>query len=208
MFSPEFDKSAIEVTLDALRKIREKQGGYTLKDLEKEYEISRESVYKEMDENFNNTGDIEEVLRQTATTLSEASMKVTPLTVTAYTCFFKAMNLMRDSASLFRTGKITGITSFDIGRGFGTVMLALIGANEDFHDQRLSLNLRRNSGLFPDQTGFSYMENAAKSWGRGQLRDLIKPHEVRESVIDGVSFGADVYKRMYPIAERVLSSGS
>lgn len=217
MTSPESDKGWIEITFNALRKIRERQGRYAVEDVEA-YRITKEIVYKIMDEELEDKKRMEEWLRETTDNLSEVNVAITPLTVTANTCLNMSMQMMRDATELFRTKEFhaPGIDNFDMGRGFATVMAGLLGEYKIFQDSRhisdqgVLIRLQSINELFRDPTGFSYVEKAAESWGRAQPSKggMIEPYEVREAVIDGVKLGADVYKRMYPIAQKVLSSGS
>ena len=58
--------------------------------------------------------------------------------------------------------------------------------------------------------GFSFIKKLAKSWGSSpRVKDVfIKSYEDAELIDAGAELAAKTYKKMYPIAERVLSSGS
>lgn len=215
MATPEFYKGEIEITFDALRKIREQQGSYALKDVEEEFKIGRAFAYKVADANLENTKVNEEALRKIANVPGEAEVSTSALNVTATNILFMAIRMMRDSTNIFRTRQLTGIASFDMGRGLSSLMIGLLDEDLIFRnprhvsDQGELLRLQSINELFRDPTGLSYVEKAVESWGRAQPSrgGMIEPYEVREAVIDGVKMGVYVYKRMHPIAEKVLSSG-
>lgn len=213
MASPESEIGPIQLTFNALRKVREHQGKYTLKDVEIEHKASKEGVYAAVDVRLKDSKRLEQALRKTVEALEMGQVSITPLTVTATTCLFIAMDLMRWSASRFRTRGFTGITSFDMGRGFATQMAGLLGEDKIFQDskhisdQEELLRLKSINELFTDPTGFSYVDNMTMTCNitRPRRGGMIEPYEVQESVTEGMKFGAANYKRIYPIAEKVLS---
>lgn len=211
MTSPEFGKGEIEIAFNALRKVREQQGTYVLKDVRREYAITKEAAYQIIDQRLNDAEAFEESLRRTVDALGIGQVSINPLTVTATNCLFMAMEMMKLGASRFRTDRTRermGIIYFDMGRGFGSEMLWLLGEESMLQNQ--STNQQADNELLTGPTGFLFLDKLVKGWNIVPPRrgGMIELYEVKEAVIDGVKFGAETYKRVYPITERVLSSSS
>lgn len=217
MVTPEIDGSMYGIILSTIRK---KQGIPTFGDQEAGYQKTIQLFQGDIDVILTYRGeDIESLFHKCVDERSKKGLSTTPAYATAATCVAIAVGTEKKSIRLLESiGYMPNtVGALDIAKGFRDVT-SKVAMMHDYHtrarywrgiDYKILRELKTGAELLEkDPTGFASVEHGVEFW-KSSLRmsdGSIESYEVRELIIAGAELGAKTYKRMYPIAEKVLSS--
>ena len=139
---------------------------------------------------------------------------ITPVTITIQSGLSTARNMQRTALlkSLSKEARQSTLAAgvLDFIKGFQMVMNALNVTYNPILQGKMPSYPVINSGVAArlDPKGFTFAKQQAKFWSNpDRISDgSIEPYEDPKLIAAGAKSAAKTYRRMYPIAERVLSS--
>jgi hypothetical protein len=215
MSTPEFDYSMF---ITVLSRVREKQGIPIFEDQKAGYQETIQLFQGDIDAILTYRGEhIESLFRKCLDERSKEGLSVTPAYATASACCSIGVGMERKSLRLLESHKLNAIGLLDIAKGF-TAVASGVAMMHDYHtrarywrgvnEENLRVLKTGAELLEKDPTGFASVEHEVE-FCKDPLRKTdgsIEPYEVQELIIAGAELAAKTYKRMYPIAEKVLSA--
>ncbi len=204
--------------IEDLRTTRERLGKPVFPDQKLAYKITVRSVAETVDNAIEDLRvPIQAYMYNVVDSCRKEGVTITPATITIETY----LSMVRDIQRIVLLGvafhergqsaKVAAAAQLDVVKGFMKVIAALSEAYNPIFDESVLLGVGINVGLVKkDPKGFLFVEDQVKFWSSPlRISDAhIESYEDPKLIAAGAELGAKTYKRMYPIAEKVLSQNN
>lgn len=221
METPQSANNALRKGREDLTTTREWLGKPVFKDQKKGRQQAFKLVSMTMRRYLQDGGKfIEEEMRNVINSHHNEQFKITPAYIALQHCFSLSEQIQRRGLQALAGDKKENrpieIATLDVIKGFQQVLLVMTSIygpssldNSESSQVRTLREWVRHTGFTTeDPKGFSLMKDQSKFWGSQTEGRFIKSYEDPKLIADGARLAVKIYKRMYPIAEKVLSSGS
>lgn len=165
---------------------------------------------------------IEEEMCDTINSHPEEQVKITPAFLALQHCFKLSEQIQHRALQILagdkKENRPIDIAALDVIKGFQQVLLATslvygplsLDNSKSSQVRALDELVRYTELTRKDPKGLSFIKELAKSRSssHGAKDESIKSYEDPELITAGAELAARTYRRMYPIAEKVLSSRS
>jgi len=162
---------------------------------------------------------LQDKIRIMKVSCQQSGLDIAPGYISSMMCLYVAESMQHQRLQSLAGGEkvdqysmTAAAGTLDVLKGFKTTMISLTmafvlapEASGELPELCIKLELSKS-----DPKGFLSVKKQAEFLRSPLRRDegSIKPYEDQGLIVAGAELGATKYKRMYPIAERILSSGS